>query len=99
MITGDNPLTACHVAKELHFTRKLLLVLTAPNDGIRFSLHFLSNSFFDLESDAWKWESVNKDINLPIQPSSTRDFTREYDLCVTGEVNELINSSQFTFLF
>jgi hypothetical protein len=36
---------------------------------------------------------------LPMQPSSTRDFTREYDLCVTGEVNELINSSQFTFLF
>ncbi|CAG9858501.1 unnamed protein product, partial [Phyllotreta striolata] len=32
MITGDNPLTACHVAKELKFTTKTTLILT-PNPG------------------------------------------------------------------
>lgn len=85
MITGDNPLTACHVAKELNFTRKPLLVLTAPSD--------------EDESDHWKWESVNKDIHLPIQPKNIRDLTREYDLCVTGEVNTSMNSHLLSFFF
>lgn len=31
MITGDNPLTACHVAKELKMTRKEMLILEKPN--------------------------------------------------------------------
>ncbi|CAF0867691.1 unnamed protein product [Rotaria sordida] len=82
MITGDNPLTACHVAKELHFTRKPLLVLTAPAT----------------RSDEWQWESVNKDTNLPIQPANIRDLTRHYDLCVTGEGFAYLSTLPISFL-
>lgn len=85
MITGDNPLTACHVAKELNFTRKSLLVLTAPSD--------------ENESEQWRWESVNKDVHLPIQPQNIRDLTGNYDLCVTGEVRTSINAHTLPFAF
>ena len=51
MITGDNPLTACHVAKELRFTRsKVTLILTHKK----------------LEQK-WGWESVNEDVFHPFE--------------------------------
>ncbi|XP_015432152.1 PREDICTED: manganese-transporting ATPase 13A1 [Dufourea novaeangliae] len=70
MITGDNPLTACHVSRELHFTKKpITLILT-------------------LSDEEWKWESVDREINLPMGMKNVdrgNEIWREYALCITGE--------------
>lgn len=71
MITGDNPLTACHVAKELRFTSRgstLILTLAADNDWI------------------WESIDQSLQIPLE-KSISDKSFTKTYDLCVTGEVS------------
>lgn len=71
MITGDNPLTACHVAKELRFTRKqATLVLTEPN-------HL---------NEEWHWQSIDDTVILPMEPPKGKlDLIYQYDLCITGQ--------------
>lgn len=74
MITGDNPLTACHVAKELRIATKKLLVLEP----------------FETNGDAmgWRWESVSGGTVYPFgaDKTSIRQLGSAHDLAVTGEV-------------
>ncbi|CAL8286621.1 unnamed protein product [Boreogadus saida] len=69
MITGDNPLTACHVARELHFIQKehTLVLQSGPGPG------------------EWQWESIDGSVHVPLPPPSVDEFIEQYDLCVTGE--------------
>uniref|UniRef100_A0ABM0MXR2 Probable cation-transporting ATPase 13A1-like n=1 Tax=Saccoglossus kowalevskii TaxID=10224 RepID=A0ABM0MXR2_SACKO len=71
MITGDNPLTACYVAKELKFSKKpSTLILTPP----------------DTKDSDWHWQSVDDTITLPMIPKGgANELIKNYDLCMTGE--------------
>lgn len=78
MITGDNPLTACHVAKELRFVRKPVLVLTERNSEI----------------GVWVWQSINHDIVLPIDKKEYKNLLAKFDLAITGEGLLYLNEYQ-----
>ena len=84
MITGDNPLTACYVAKELGIAPGKRLILTpSPPPST-------SSSVTDSTAGGWKWQSVNATKNIPF--SSVREEISQlgytYNLCLTGEVEK-----------
>ncbi len=75
MITGDNPLTACHVAKELLFTQKKggTLILTCQDENAK----------------KWAWQSIDETKILSLEKNLFCDkLTDFYDLCVTGDVSK-----------
>nr|XP_018900940.1 PREDICTED: manganese-transporting ATPase 13A1 [Bemisia tabaci] len=70
MITGDNPLTACHVAKELQFTsKKGILVLKECDDG----------------TWKWETIDESFSVNFPQPEDVVRKIIKRYDFCLTGE--------------
>ncbi|ANB14046.1 ion-transporting P-type ATPase SPF1 [Sugiyamaella lignohabitans] len=73
MITGDNPLTAVHVANEVAIVEREVLILDAPEEA-----HGLHNELV--------WRSVDEKTIIPVKPSEPLDIGifENYDLCVTG---------------
>ena len=92
MITGDNPLTACHVAKELKFARDKSIIILMKNEQKEITLREGSNITND---DAmWQWETVDGLTTFPVMSNEIdqkdfektfRKLVREYALCITGE--------------
>jgi cation-transporting ATPase 13A1 len=72
MITGDNPLTAVHVAREVEIVDREVLILDAPehNEG----------------GEKLVWKSVDDKISINVDPSAPLDLEilKTRDICVTG---------------
>lgn len=72
MITGDNPLTAAHVAREVEIVDRDVLILDAPEHNV--------------SGNNLVWHSVDERTVIPVDPSKpiSSDVLENYDLCVTG---------------
>jgi cation-transporting ATPase 13A1 len=75
MITGDNPLTACEVAKELHICKKPVLILERqPEQEFRW---------IDIESrESFLKKNSPPSISFPLTDNK---FSNEFDMCVYGD--------------
>uniref|UniRef100_A0AAG5DGM3 Cation-transporting ATPase n=1 Tax=Anopheles atroparvus TaxID=41427 RepID=A0AAG5DGM3_ANOAO len=87
MITGDNPLTACHVAKELRFSRRTIVILTPPDGETTKG-----------GSSEWHWESINQELRLPVDERTVKELYREYDFCITGEGLQYLDRERYAYL-
>ena len=91
MITGDNPLTACHVARELRFMRgKATMILTDLESEAVRSRH---SRLLPLPKNGWAWLSVDETKQIPLEVEGRlnlwnpawRELTQKHDLCLTGD--------------
>lgn len=72
MITGDNPLTAVHVARQVEIVDRDCLILDAPEH--------------DYSGTKLVWRSVDEKTIIPVDPTANLDpkILETKDLCVTG---------------
>ncbi|KPM38020.1 Manganese-transporting ATPase 1 [Neonectria ditissima] len=72
MITGDNPLTAVHVAREVEIVDRDVLILDAPEDN--------------KGDERLIWKSVDDKVSIDVDPTKPLDpeILRTKDICVTG---------------
>jgi len=72
MITGDNPLTAVHVARLVEIVDRECLILDAPEN--------------DTTGEKLVWRSVDEKTIIPVDPTADLDqkIIDTKDICVTG---------------
>ncbi|PYI21286.1 cation transporting ATPase [Aspergillus japonicus CBS 114.51] len=72
MITGDNPLTAVHVARQVEIVDREVLILDAPEN--------------DKSGTKLVWRSIDDKVNIDVDPTEALDrrILDTKDICVTG---------------
>jgi cation-transporting ATPase 13A1 len=72
MITGDNPLTAVHVARQVEIVDRDVLILDAPEN--------------DTSGKRLVWRSIDDKFNQEVDPSQPldRNILQNKDICLTG---------------
>ena len=84
MITGDNPLTACHVSRELHFTKKPVTLILTTYDG-----EWIWESVD---------KKINLPLSKTDVTSRGNEIWRKYALCLTGEGLTYLNENEHELL-
>ena len=84
MITGDNPLTACHVAASLKMSKKSILVLS-KNES-------LNESIENVEIDQWKWHTIDDTFQFSVD-ADLKKLAKDYSFCISGESLAFIQSN------
>lgn len=72
MITGDNPLTAVHVARKVEIVDREVLILDAPEN--------------DNSGTKVVWRTIDDKFNLEVDPTKPldREILNTKDICITG---------------
>ncbi|EAW09940.1 ion-transporting P-type ATPase SPF1 [Aspergillus clavatus NRRL 1] len=72
MITGDNPLTAVHVARQVEIVDRDVLILDAPEN--------------DMSGTRLVWRSIDDKFNRDVDPTQDLDpqILNTKDICITG---------------
>uniref|UniRef100_A0A158P6R6 Cation-transporting ATPase n=1 Tax=Angiostrongylus cantonensis TaxID=6313 RepID=A0A158P6R6_ANGCA len=88
MITGDNALTACNVAKVLKFVKNKVptLILDEPLE----------------KSATWKWKAVDESVAFDVVPFTNKQqlkkFFMENEFCLTGPAFSYLIENKHEFL-
>lgn len=75
MITGDSPLTACHIAKELNITTKAQIILDCVG-GDELLWHKVDGKVYS---------------KFTTEPALLDKILKHYDPCATGTALELVS--------